>query len=64
MDKVVGTTYGTSSEATLTRSDPKEFLFFNRNATGKPAGKAFIARLQERTIDRDKPIASRRSRPS
>ncbi|MFC7486967.1 alpha/beta fold hydrolase [Knoellia sp. CPCC 206453] len=56
MDKVVGTTYWDILRATLTRSDPKEFLFFNRNATGKPAAKAFIERLQERTLDRDQPI--------
>ncbi|WP_104045066.1 alpha/beta fold hydrolase [Arthrobacter sp. ZGTC412] len=59
IDKVVGTTYWNILRATLTRSDPKEFLFFNRNATGKPAAKAFIKRLQERTIDRDKPISTR-----
>ncbi|MEU4385773.1 alpha/beta hydrolase [Promicromonospora sp. NPDC023805] len=53
MDKVVGVTYWDILRATLTRSDPKEFLFFNRNATGKPAAKAFVKRLQERTIDRD-----------
>jgi pimeloyl-ACP methyl ester carboxylesterase len=53
MDKVVGVTYYDILRATLTRSDPKEFLFFNRNATGKPAAKAFVKRLQERTVDRD-----------
>jgi pimeloyl-ACP methyl ester carboxylesterase len=42
--------------AALTRRDPKEFLFFNRNATGKRAAKAFVERLKERTADRDKPI--------
>ena len=57
IDKVVGVTYWDILRATLTRSDPKEFLFFNRNATGKPAGKAFVKRLQERTVDRDKPIS-------
>jgi pimeloyl-ACP methyl ester carboxylesterase len=41
----------------LTRSDPKEFLFFDRNATGKPAARAFVERLQERTVDRDAKIA-------
>lgn len=56
MDKVVGVTYWDILRATLTRSDPKEFLFFNRDATGKSAGKAFVKRLQERTIDRDKEI--------
>lgn len=56
MDKVVGVTYYDILRATLTRSDPKEFLFFNRDATGKAAGKAFVKRLQERDIDRDKDI--------
>ena len=59
MDKVVGTTYRDILRATLTRSDPKEFLFFNRNATGKPAAKAFIGRLQERTAGRDRPISTK-----
>ena len=57
IDKVVGVTYWDIVRATLTRSDPKEFLFFNRNAAGKPAAKAFVKRLQERTVDRDKPIS-------
>jgi pimeloyl-ACP methyl ester carboxylesterase len=56
IDKVAGTTYYDILRAALTRSDAKEFLFFNRNATGKPAAKAFIKRLQERTVDRDAPI--------
>jgi pimeloyl-ACP methyl ester carboxylesterase len=57
IDKVVGVTYWDVLRAALTRSDPKEFLFFNRNATGKAAGKAFVKRLEERTTDRDKPIS-------
>ena len=56
IDKVAGTTYYDILRPTLTRSDPKEFLFFNRNATGKPAAKAFVKRLEERTVDRDAPI--------
>ncbi len=56
IDKVAGTTYFDILRAALTRSDPKEFLFFNRNATGKPAAKAFVKRLQERTVDRDAPV--------
>jgi pimeloyl-ACP methyl ester carboxylesterase len=56
MDKVAGTTYYDIVRATLTRSDPKEFLFFNRNATGKPAARAFVNRLKERTADRDATI--------
>jgi pimeloyl-ACP methyl ester carboxylesterase len=57
IDKVVGVTYWDILRATLTRSDPKEFLFFNRNAVGKKAGKEFVARLRERTVDRDQDIA-------
>jgi pimeloyl-ACP methyl ester carboxylesterase len=56
MDTVLRTTYFDVLRASLTRSDPKEFLFFNRDTTGKRAGKAFIARLQERTAERDAPI--------
>jgi len=56
IDKVAGLTYLDILRGALTRSDPKEFLFFNRNATGKPAAKAFIKRLQERTADRDAPM--------
>jgi pimeloyl-ACP methyl ester carboxylesterase len=56
IDKVAGTTYLDILRATLTRSDPKEFLFFNRNATGKAAARAFVNRLKERSVDRDAPI--------
>src|SRR5207244_8858020 len=56
INTVSRTTYYDTPRATLTRSDPKEFLFFNRNATGKPAARAFVNRLKERTIDRDAPI--------
>ena len=59
IDKVAGTTYFDILRAALTRSDPKEFLFFNRNATGKPAAKAFVKRLQERTVDRDTPVTAK-----
>jgi len=56
IDKVAGVTYLDILRATVTRSDPKEFLFFNRNTTGKPAARAFINRLKERTVDRDAPV--------
>ncbi|HEY2644326.1 MAG TPA: alpha/beta hydrolase [Galbitalea sp.] len=56
MDKVAGVTYLDMVKATLTRSDPKEFLFFNRNDTGKVASKAFVKRLAERTENRDAKI--------
>ncbi|MGG7100092.1 alpha/beta fold hydrolase [Rhodococcus sp. 24CO] len=57
IDKVARTTYYDMLRATLTRSDPKEFLFFNRNTTGKRAAAAFVKRLEERTDDRDAPVS-------
>lgn len=39
--------------ALLTRRDPKEVLFFTRTPTGRAAAKAYLARLEERTADRD-----------
>ena len=59
MDKVVGVTYWDIFRSVITRSDPKEFLFFNRDKVGKQAGKAFVERLKERTIDRDQPIKNK-----
>ena len=41
IDKVAGTTYFDMLRATLTGSDPKEFLFFNRDTTGKRAAQGF-----------------------
>jgi len=58
IDKVVGVTYWDIFRSVITRSDPKEFLFFNRDAVGKKAGKAFVERLKERTIDRDERISA------
>jgi pimeloyl-ACP methyl ester carboxylesterase len=43
--------------ALLTLQDPKQFLFFTRTANGRRAGKEFLARLKERTANRDKAIA-------
>jgi pimeloyl-ACP methyl ester carboxylesterase len=57
IDKVAGVTYRDMLRAAVARSDPKEFLFFNRNGTGKPAARAFVNRLKERTVDRDAPIS-------
>jgi pimeloyl-ACP methyl ester carboxylesterase len=56
IDKVARTTYYDMLRAALARSDPKEFLFFNRNVTGTRAARAFVQRLDERTTDRDAPI--------
>jgi pimeloyl-ACP methyl ester carboxylesterase len=57
IDKVAGTTYYDILRATLTLKDPKEFLFFNRDDTGKCAARAFVERLKQRTEDRDAKIA-------
>ena len=54
MPLIVGGAY---TKAALTRLDPRQFLFFNRDAVGKQAGTEYIARLEERTADRDKPIS-------
>ena len=40
IDKVAGTTYYDTLRATLSRQDPKEFLFFNRDDIGKRAARA------------------------
>src|SRR3954451_8588648 len=44
-------------KAALTLRDPRHFLFFNRNANGKRAATDYMARLKERTEDRDKRIS-------
>ncbi|MFI7706083.1 alpha/beta fold hydrolase [Nonomuraea sp. NPDC049480] len=41
----------------LTLQDPKQFLFFTRTPNGRQAGKQFLARLKERTDNRDKAIS-------
>ncbi|MEU9326324.1 alpha/beta hydrolase [Streptomyces canus] len=43
--------------ALFTLQDPKQFLFFTRTPGGRRAGKQFLARLKERTQDRDKAIS-------
>ena len=40
----------------LTFRDPKFYLFFNQNKNGKKAAKEFLARLKERTENRDRKI--------
>jgi pimeloyl-ACP methyl ester carboxylesterase len=57
IDKVTRITYLDTARGLLTRQDPKQFLFFTRTPNGRRAGKEFLARLQERTNDRDKAIS-------
>jgi pimeloyl-ACP methyl ester carboxylesterase len=57
IDKVTRISYLDTARGLLTRQDPKQFLFFTRTANGRRAGKEFLARLAERTSDRDKAIS-------
>ena len=52
--KVAVTAYVKSA---LTLKDPRNFLFFPRTPVGKRAAKDYLARLKERTDDRDKRIS-------
>jgi len=54
MPLIVGGAY---TKAALTRLDPRQFLFFNRDPVGKQAGTEYMARLARRTADRDAPIS-------
>ena len=56
ISKVARVTYLDMIKGLLTRQDPKQFLFFTRTPSGIRAGKEFLARLKERTQNRDKEI--------
>src|SRR5215217_4417257 len=59
IDRVTRITYLDIARGLLTRQDPKHFLFFTRTPNGRRAGKEFLARLEERTNDRDTAISVR-----
>ena len=59
IENVTRISYLDIARGLLTRQDPKQFLFFTRTANGRGAGKEFLARLEERTEDRDKAISVR-----
>jgi pimeloyl-ACP methyl ester carboxylesterase len=59
IDKVTRISLLDIGRGLLTRQDPKQFLFFTRTPNGRRAGKEFLARLEERTDDRDKAISVR-----
>jgi pimeloyl-ACP methyl ester carboxylesterase len=54
---VAGVTFLDILRGFFTGQDAKQFLFFTRTPNGIESGKAFLARLQERTEDRDKDIS-------
>jgi pimeloyl-ACP methyl ester carboxylesterase len=57
IERVTRISYLDTARGLLTRQDPKQFLFFTRTPDGRAAGKEFLARLEERTNDRDKAIS-------
>jgi pimeloyl-ACP methyl ester carboxylesterase len=54
---VAGVTFYDMFRGFVTHQDPKQYLFFTRTPSGIDAGKAFLARLQERSENRDKEIS-------
>ncbi|OGB14560.1 MAG: alpha/beta hydrolase [Burkholderiales bacterium RIFCSPLOWO2_12_67_14] len=54
---VAGVTFYDMLRGFFTGQDAKQFLFFTRTLGGIEAGKAFLARLKERTEDRDEEIS-------
>lgn len=61
IDRMTGPAYvyGDMIRAALARTDAKEFLFFPRDESGKLAAQAYLKRLSERVMDRDRPITAR-----
>jgi pimeloyl-ACP methyl ester carboxylesterase len=56
INKVTRISYLDTARGLITHQDPKQFLFFTRTPNGRRAGNEFLARLKERTSDRDKAI--------
>ncbi|TKV58338.1 alpha/beta hydrolase [Nakamurella flava] len=57
IDKVARVTFLDMLRAAVTRSDPKEFLFFHRDPAGRQAARAFLGRLGQRTENRDRAVS-------
>jgi pimeloyl-ACP methyl ester carboxylesterase len=57
IDKMATIVGGAYLKAALTRSDPRNFLFFPRTPGGKRAAADYLGRLKERTRDLDKGIS-------
>lgn len=56
IENVTKITYIDMLRGYLTFKDPKFYLFFNQNKTGKNSANEFLGRIQERTENRDKKI--------
>lgn len=57
ISKVAGVANYDLLQGLFSSQDPKQFLFFTRTTNGIEAGQAFLARLAERTDNRDKEIS-------
>lgn len=57
IDKVTSVTIADSVRAALRFRDPKHHLFFTGTANGHGAARAFLARLKERTVERDAAVS-------
>jgi pimeloyl-ACP methyl ester carboxylesterase len=55
-ETIVGVTVRAFVKAALTLRDPKYYLFFTGSADSRKAAKAFLARLKERTANRDEAV--------
>ncbi|MEV3901104.1 alpha/beta hydrolase [Mycobacterium sp. NPDC050551] len=57
IDKMATIVGGAYLKAALTRSDPRNFLFFPRTPEGRRAASEYLGRLEERTMNRDRKIS-------
>jgi pimeloyl-ACP methyl ester carboxylesterase len=57
IDKVTSVTIRDLVKGTLTFKHPEYYLFFTETRNGRKAAREFLARLKERTENRDKPVS-------
>ena len=57
IDKVTSLTLRDMVKGALTLRHPEYYLFFTETRTGRHAARAFLARLKERTDNRDTPVS-------
>jgi len=55
--RVTATTLLDMAHGAVTFKDPKTYLFFTGTANGRASAKSYLARLRERTDDRDKSVS-------
>ena len=57
IDKVTRITIGDMTKAALTLKHPEYYLFFTGTPNGRSSARHFLKRLNERTVNRDKPVS-------